>query len=112
MHLSNVSNIWITAERNLVADLAAKNVTTGTNGHWKIVTFLVGGILFPKNETWTFSILVDLNQTYMALGETKVYTGNASLRTPILISIGGLCLLSLIVLVVYGIVFKRRNKMQ
>lgn len=108
--ISNATNDWVTIDRDIIGDLAAKNVSIETDGSWKISGFSIGGILYQKNELAAPIILVDVNQTYLDFGGIKVYSGNASVNTPIILLIAGLFIFSSLVLVVESIKFQRRNK--
>ncbi len=110
--VSNASNGWVTIDRDIARDLAAKNVSIETDGSWRISKFCIGGIIYQTNESAALSMLVDVDQTYLDLRGVKVYSGNASVNTPIILLISGLCVFSGIVLVVDNVIFRRRNKTQ
>jgi len=107
--VSNSSNCWITIDRDIVGDLVAKNVSIKTDGNWRISKLCVGGILYQENELAAISMLVDVDQTYLALGATKVYPSDASIN-PVILLIAGLFVFSCMVLFVDNVMFRRKNK--
>ncbi len=109
MSVSKASDGWVTVDRDIVGDLASKNVSIETDGSWRISKFCIGGMLYQKSESAALSMLIDVDQTYLDLGVVKVFPDNASVNTPIVLLIAGLFVFSCIVLVVESVTFQRRN---
>lgn len=108
--VSNHSNGWITVDRKIVEDLAAKNISIEADGSWRILKLCVGGMIYQENESTVLSMLVDADQTYLDLEGVKVYPDNASVNMPIILLIAGLFVLSCIAFVGDSVMFQQRNK--
>lgn len=105
--VSNMSNSWVTINRNVVDDLAAKNISIGTDDNWKISRYCIGAMLYQGDELVSQNVLVDTDQTFLDIGAVLVLPGGSAVNMTVLLLIVGLFVFSVALLVVDYKIYQR-----